>query len=95
MKTNQLASHPTPRGAESAAQVLTQPATKVMIQETPTRRYLRNSGFWTPDIQKATVFDNESAAIETANKQELKNVQLVLSRDSNGSEVLPIRTAAL
>jgi len=67
--------------------------TKVMIQEIPTRRYLRNGGFWTPDIERATVFENKSAAIEAANGQEFTNVQLVMGREFKEKEILPLRTA--
>ena len=63
-----------------------------MIQEIPTRRYLRNGGFWTPDIEQATVFANKSAAIEAANEQAFTNVQLVMSREFKEWEILPLKT---
>jgi hypothetical protein len=50
---------------------------KVVIQKTPSRLYLGNHGAWTPNIEKARMFDSGWEALEGATHLELQDFQLV------------------
>lgn len=80
-------------GSKFDTQFLRRHFTKVVIQETPTRRYWGNTGIWTSDVEKATSFRTCSAALEHATHLKLQNVQLVLTRELKECETIPIKTS--
>lgn len=69
---------------------LSRRSTKVLIQESATRRYLSNAGLWTGELTQAMSFPSGSAAMTYLTQKKLANVRLVLSRDINVQEVIPV-----
>lgn len=90
MDTNQPTLPATSRGTRVDTQFLSRHCVKVVIQEIPTRRFWGSGGVWILEIEKATTFDSRSAALEAASRQNLHNVQLVLSRELKEWEIIPI-----
>ena len=64
-------------------------ATKVLIQETATRRYLTVAGVWTVQPELAMAFRSGSSATEHMTRNKLTNVRLVLTRTTTVSEGSP------
>jgi hypothetical protein len=74
----------------SDTEFLSRHSTKVLIQETSTRRFLAPTGVWTPDAGQAQTFRSGSAALEHVSQKKLTQVQLVLTRAITVSEVIPV-----
>jgi hypothetical protein len=74
-------------------QLLRRRSSKVVIQETPTRRFWQRTGIWTSNIDKATSFQSCSAAMEQATNCKLQNVQLVLTREITECEIIPLKAS--
>jgi hypothetical protein len=74
---------------------LSRRSTKVIIQETATRRYLDGHGLWTATLNQAITFQSGSAAMEHARQHKLSNVQLVLTRAFTVSETIPVTNSLL
>lgn len=68
---------------------LSRQASKVLIQDAVTRRYLTDADLWTPQADQAMTFRSGSAAMEHVNRKKLTRVQLVLTRAITFSEVIP------
>lgn len=68
---------------------LSRQASKVLIQDAVTRRYLTVADLWTPQADQAMTFRSGSAAMEHVNRKKLTRVQLVLTRAITFSEVIP------
>jgi hypothetical protein len=81
-----------PQLAGCDTEFLSRQSTKVLIQETSTRRFLASTGVWTPDAEQALTFRSGSAAMEHLTQHKLTNVQLVLTRAITVSEVIPVTT---
>lgn len=71
-------------------QFLRRRRSKVIIQESATRRYLSHTGVWVADIEEAMTFQSGSKAVEHALRLKLTHVQLILTRDITTSEVISI-----
>ena len=65
-------------------EVFTRSPTRVYLQETPTGRYFASNGFWTSSEGPAYNFHTGSAALESAQKLRLKNVQIVVLQQFKG-----------
>ena len=63
---------------------------QVLIQETATGRYLRQDGFWTANREFASGFCSSATAIEQVQRLNLGSVQLVLARNIEICEVIPM-----
>ena len=76
--------------ADCDIKFLSRHATKVLIQETTTRRYLARTGLWTIRPKEAMAFQAGSAAMEHLTLKKLKNVRLVFTRDIKVREIFPL-----
>lgn len=81
--------------ADCNTEFLSRHSTKVIIQETATRRYLNGSGLWTATPNQAMTFHSGSAAMEHVRQLKLANVQLVLTRAITVSETIPVTNSLL
>lgn len=72
------------RGTQSSGQAPSQHLSKVVIQKIPSRLYYSNGDAWTPDIEKATMFDTGWEALEETTHLNLQNFQLVPNRKPTG-----------
>ncbi|MGC3957434.1 MAG: hypothetical protein QM813_05575 [Verrucomicrobiota bacterium] len=68
---------------------LSRHASKVLIQDAMTRRFLTAADLWTPQADQAMTFRSGSAAMEHVTRKKLTKVQLVLTRAITFSEVIP------
>jgi hypothetical protein len=93
MSLNQFEKANSKAGVKFDTQFLRRHFSKVVIQETATRRFWQNSGIWTTDLEKATSFQTCSAALEQATHLKLQNVQLVLTREIKECEIIPLKTS--
>ena len=66
-------------------------STKVLVQETVTRRYLTVAGVWTTQPELAMTFCSGSSAVEHVTRKKLTNINLVLSRAGVVGTVIPLR----
>ncbi|MCO5053606.1 MAG: hypothetical protein M9920_15105 [Verrucomicrobiae bacterium] len=83
-----------PAAASCDTEFLSRQATKVIIQDSATRRYLTATDLWTPQPEAARAFRSGSAAVEHVTQKGLKHVNLVLIRAITVSEVIPIQDYA-
>ena len=82
---------PKPAGAHLDTQFLKRIATKVVIQEMPTRRYWVSRGVWTSDVEQATDFQTRSSASEHALRLKLPNAQLVVIHEFRDYQIVPLQ----
>jgi hypothetical protein len=82
-------------GASFDTEFLSRNSTKVVIQETATRRYLTAAGLWGNSLDQACTFRSGSAAMEQVKHRKLTQVRLVLTRDITFSEIIPVTNAML
>jgi hypothetical protein len=68
---------------------LSRQASKVLIQDAATRRYLTTADLWTSQADQARTFPSGSAAMEHVTRKKLNHVSLVLTRAITVSEVIP------
>lgn len=68
------------RRTQSGSQPQSQHDTKIAIQKFPSRLYLGNGEAWTPDIDKAKMFDTGWAALEETTHLKLQSFMLVTNR---------------
>lgn len=78
--TGQMTDADEPGGIKFYSQSLSQPLNQIVLQEIPSRLYLSEGGFWTPDIEMARTFDSRAAALAETTQLNLQNVQVVLNR---------------
>jgi len=71
------------RRTQSRSQSQSENRSKIMIQKIPSRHYLGTGGDWTPNIEKARMFDSGWEALEGATHLELQNFQLVPNNKPN------------
>lgn len=95
MKTVPPSQHIPTGVADCNTEFLSRRSTKVVIQETATRRYLDGNGLWTAALNLAKTFQSGSAAMEHARQLKLSNVQLVLTRAFTVSETIPVTNSLL
>ena len=60
--------------------------TRRLLRHRLSRKYLRDGG-WTPDVNKATDFQNIRQVVETCLEQQLEEVELVLRFDGTSLEI--------
>ncbi len=91
-----LSNHDAPASGHSFdTDFLRRHSTKVVIQETATRRYLTAAGLWNISRDQACTFRSGSAAMEAVKQQKLTQVRLVLTRDITFSEIIPVTNSML
>ncbi|HNQ73786.1 MAG TPA: hypothetical protein PKN95_09305 [Verrucomicrobiota bacterium] len=94
MKPGTCTSLATQTAASCDTEFLSRHATKVILQDNATRRYLTATGLWTTQPETALTFRSGSAAVEYAAQKSLKHVNLVLIRAITVSEVIPVQNYA-
>lgn len=82
-------------GASYDTEFLSRHSTKVVIQESATRRYLAPTGLWTNSLEQARTFRSGSAAMEHVKQLKLTQVRLVLTRAFTVSEIIPVTNSLL
>ena len=82
-------------GAGYDTEFLSRHSTKVIFQESATRRYLTDAGLWSNSPVQARTFRSGSAAMEHVNQRKLTQVRLVLTRAITVSEVIPVTNSLL
>jgi hypothetical protein len=68
------------RKMQSASEPRGEHVGKVSVQKFPSRLYLSNGEAWTPDIEKAKMFDTGWAALEETTHLKLQSFMLVTNR---------------